>query len=336
MLWRLTMAEILVQNLIRTAPIAEVKALKALRWLCYAVPLRHRLFPLLEPFVPEHGLVAVPFAGRTMLYPAAWVGEYTASHLFTPQEVFPEQALFQHALGQAGPGTVVDVGANVGAYLLLIRQVSDAPIVAYEPSPTAYQVAKRSIAINGLTRIELRPAACGHTASRTYLQESANSYIGEGDGYQPCDVRDADALLRHVRQQFTPIEVDQVTLDDDLVDRERIALVKIDCEGYEYRVLVGARRLLRERRPVLFIELHPAMIGSVGDTPERLCALLVEHSYELACWNFQRGRPLSRVKRVMARYAQPRGHRYETVESMLADLPRSMPQQTYIVATPAP
>ncbi|MGH9363606.1 MAG: FkbM family methyltransferase, partial [Thermoanaerobaculia bacterium] len=55
-----------------------------------------------------------------------------------------------------------------------------------------------------------------------------------------------------------------------------VDLLKVDVEGYEGQVLDGAERLLREHRPVLFLELHPAAIAaphSVDGIVERLAPL---------------------------------------------------------------
>jgi hypothetical protein len=40
-----------------------------------------------------------------------------------------------------------------------------------------------------------------------------------------------------------------------------VDFLKIDVEGYEGHVLCGARRLLAEQRPALFLEVHPGFLA---------------------------------------------------------------------------
>jgi hypothetical protein len=133
---------------------------------------------------------------------------------------------------------------------------------------------------------------------------------------------------------FTTIDVEQVTLDQELSKEARIGLIKIDCEGFEYRVLQGARRILADHRPALFVELHPEMIRRAGDAPEDVCALLRDSGYAVECWNVQRSRHGWLVPRVLNRYRTSRVHRYRDMADMLSDLPVSRPEQVYLVATP--
>jgi len=319
-----------------SAPIGDIRSFDVLKWLCRLVPLQHRLFPLLRTCLPDRGLINVPFARGSVLYPAAWVGPYNASHLFALDQLFPERQLFETTLAGATRGTVVDVGANIGIYALMTRGVTAASIVAYEPSPFAYHVFRRMLAVNGLTRIDLRLKACGDAPGRACLQEGINSYVGGRSQAGQAETADFEQLSQRTRDGFTAIDAEQVTLDDDLAAEPDVALIKIDCEGFEHRILLGARRLLAEKRPMLFVELHPEMIRRVGDTPEGLCNLLKEAGYDVECWSFQRTRRMSVVPRVLNRYRPSRGHRYRDMDDMLKDLPLSRPQQVYLVAKPAP
>ena len=327
------MAEAAMAALVESAPIARIQAREALTWICRAVPLQHRLFPLLRTCLPDRGLIAIPFAGGRMLYPAAWVSAYNASLLFALNQLFPERELIERALAEATDGTIVDVGANVGAYVLLARSVSRARLIAYEPSPFAAHVLKRMIAVNHFSGIDVRLKACGDRAGRVCLQEGINSYIGGSGDTATADAGDFEALSRQTRDGFTSIEAEQVTLDEELAGEARVGLIKIDCEGFEYRVLLGARRVLAEKRPALFVELHPELIRRAGDAPEDVCALLRDAHYAVECWNYQRTRHGAMVPRVLSRYRTSRGH-CSDMDDMLRDLPASRPQQVYLVATP--
>jgi FkbM family methyltransferase len=328
------LAEATLASLIEAAPIARVQALNALRWLCQVVPLQHRLFPLLRTCLPDRGLITIPFAGGTILYPAAWVSPYNASQLVALDQLFPERRLFEETVASAPRGVVVDVGSNIGAYVLLARSATAARVVAYEPSPFAYHVLKRMLAVNGFAEVDVRLQACGDRPGRVCLQEGINSYVGGTADARQARAEDFEQLSRQTRDGFTAIDVEQVTLDDALADERDVALIKIDCEGFEHHVLLGARRLLAEKRPHLFIELHPEMIRRAGHAPEDVRALLHEAGYTIECWNFQRARRASLVPRVLGRYRAARGHRYRDIDDMLKDLPLSRPQQVYLVARP--
>ena len=278
----------------------------------------------------------MPFAGGSILYPAAWVGPYNASHLFGLHLQFPERRLFETTLAAAPSGVVVDVGANLGVYALMTRTVTPAPIIAFEPSPVAFHVLERMLAVNRLRDVDLRLKACGDAPGRACLQEGINSYVGGAvTASAPREFTDFDDLCRQTREGFVAIDAEQVTLDDELTGAGPIKLIKIDCEGFEHRILLGARRVLAEQQPTLFVELHPEMIQRTGDSPEGLCRLLRDAAYTVECWNFQRARRGSRVARFMNRYHAGEGYRYLDVDDMLADLPRSRPQQVYLVARPA-
>lgn len=61
-----------------------------------------------------------------------------------------------------------------------------------------------------------------------------------------------------------------VTLDGVLFDSNRVArLLKIDVEGFELKVVRGAERTLQDIRAAL-VEVHPAAMALVGDTPDEL------------------------------------------------------------------
>src|SRR5262249_52153649 len=97
----------------------------------------------------------------------------------------------------------------------------------------------------------------------------------------------------------------QVTTVDDLADRFSFSPshLKIDVEGYEGEVLLGARRVLAgPAAPLVFLELHNQLCKDRHGNPERPLALLEHLGYRpfsLAGDPMSRtallGRPLLRV-----------------------------------------
>ena len=144
-------------------------------------------------------------------------------------------------------GTVVDVGANVGYYLLLFEQLAgpDGSVLAIEPSAENLPELKRNVAENGFRNVELREVAVGASNGTVGFRSGINGGI-------------AEASSAAYQVPLMPL--------DDVVGSRRVDFLKIDVEGGEGRVLAGGGNLLRRWRPVVFMEVHPHMLGTYGDT----------------------------------------------------------------------
>ncbi len=133
----------------------------------------------------------------------------------------------------------VDVGANVGDWLGEIaaqKTGSGFHAVAYEPSAGAFK--KLSQRFGGNANVVLRNCAAGDTAGEAEFFEEYDA--GKGSSIVSGFVR-ADGFKRTV-----PV----TRLDDDIAafGWERIDFLKIDAEGYDMRVIAGARRLFEQQR----------------------------------------------------------------------------------------
>jgi FkbM family methyltransferase len=159
-------------------------------------------------------------------------------------------------------GTAIDVGANLGfTTTMLASLVGPAGrVLSFEPSPLVYAKLRKTVDANGLANVMTFNLGCGSSCSVQTLhavsRSSGNSSIlggGRASG-----------------------SVEVVRLDDiDEVWERPVSLIKIDTEGYEPEVLVGARRLIEEHRPILYLEMG-------GDYPEsttRSIELLSELRY---------------------------------------------------------
>jgi len=138
---------------------------------------------------------------------------------------------------------VVDAGANIGAHTVaLARLVPQGHVVAFEPIPFLYYLLCGNLALNGLTSVRALNAAAG---------EAAGSIV-----VPPLDYTKPENYGGLALGGFTQgFRVDVVPLDDVL---RVVHFIKADVEGMEGAVLHGAARLLRECRPVLYVENNPS------------------------------------------------------------------------------
>jgi FkbM family methyltransferase len=167
------------------------------------------------------------------------------------------------------PGaTVLDAGANVGAYTVLFGQwVGDrGHVYAFEPDPAAFAGLSAHVALNGLSQrvTAVRCAITDGSAARVRLSipgPSGISSIVTGTGAPRVDV-DAVSIDRFCLERG--IEPD---------------VIKIDVEGAELQALRGARDTIARRGPSvhLFVEMHPSIWRASGVAVEDVrceCAAL--------------------------------------------------------------
>lgn len=149
---------------------------------------------------------------------------------------------------------VVDVGANVGTYTLLALRAIGArgKVFSYEPTPRAFDILKNNVQVNGFLesgRIELRQKAISdgsRSKDRFFVLKNSlthNSLYGD------------DEL---VSDNVDVIEVDTVSLDQELGVDQRVDVVKIDAEGAEPAILRGMRRVIEHNPAItIYIEFAP-------------------------------------------------------------------------------
>jgi len=132
------------------------------------------------------------------------------------------------------------------------------------------------------------------------------------------------------------IQVPVVRLDDQLADAGPIALLTIDCEGFEWQILNGARRILERDRPLCFIELHPQLIGGFGHSLREVCDLL-RGTHELHFWDVapsQRSR--SRMARLLGRYRPAAVRLRDEADMLRTSVAEPRPDQLFLLALPKP
>lgn len=159
----------------------------------------------------------------------------------------------------AKPGAVsMSVGANLGVYPLQFASWT-APggrVFAFEPNPKTAALLKRHVAMNGFSdRVEVVEAAVSD------LRGKATLFAAGTDGMSRLGA--PNPLLGSATEEIV-VETD--TLDDFCRTRRvRPDLVMIDVEGFEQRVIAGAKSLLTSGpMPTVVVEMHPSAWPNAG------------------------------------------------------------------------
>ena len=136
---------------------------------------------------------------------------------------------------------VVDVGANIGDTAIYFALNGAKHVYAFEPYPYPYGIAKRNIKENGMNdRITLINAGCG--ASDSYM--SVDSGL-KSKSYTQLSGSNAGNRVR--------------MLSLDTVAKRYCnskAIMKIDCEGGEYDIILNASNVTLRKFKQIMIEYH--------------------------------------------------------------------------------
>ena len=307
-------------------PRDEVRPVRGGKFVCALnrfLPLGRKYHLLLQLLNSPEGLLKIPLGKYHIIKPATWI-KYITSELVQGEDMAMEFGPLKVLCQQCTGGHLIDVGANIGLYTLLFRATSPLPIIAYEPQPFLFKLLQWNIAYNELSGIDARNLACGNQRGEIAFQTGLNGSVVAGNAAKTPDLDRRDTLAAgslaaeaKKTQAGGIVNVPVTTLDEDLAGIEKIAVLKIDCEGFEYQILQGARALLKRHRPLLFIEVHPEQLVQFGHSVRELLDL-ISPDYELEFWYYQNGRCASRFSRSVEKFRRPKARRCATVEEMLA------------------
>jgi len=173
------------------------------------------------------------------------------------------------------PGDVfIDVGSNIG-YLSAVAADLVGPagqVHAFEPVPAYAEKLRRFAALNPEYPIEVNACAAGEVAGVCDIfvtRETGQSTIVPS--YKPAN------------EIVSVIRVPVVRLDSYLADHriERVALIKIDAEGFEYPILRGLRMYLDcgNHRPAIICEIAPRAYQLLGRDIGELRQFMAGYGY---------------------------------------------------------
>jgi FkbM family methyltransferase len=142
--------------------------------------------------------------------------------------------------------TVIDIGAHIGYYSLLFAKCvgPSGRVFAFEPLPCNFALLQKNVLLNNLRNVHvLNQAVFSSTQEITITVTDDQPNPGSGSMHNEIG-------QRHYR-------VEAISLDDYCEGYAlRPDILKMDVEGAEYEVLLGAKKTIDQCRPNLLIELH--------------------------------------------------------------------------------
>lgn len=149
----------------------------------------------------------------------------------------------------------LDVGANLGyfAFLESSKIGKTGKVIGIEPAPLTFELFKKNIKLQKFQNISSYNFAISNKEGTIdfFVSSSSNwSRIIEGEDSDHGD-------------KGTIIKIKCKTIDNfiDELQLNKLNLIRVDLEGYEFEIFEGAQKTLSKLKPMLQIEVHRDFMG---------------------------------------------------------------------------
>jgi FkbM family methyltransferase len=186
-----------------------------------------------------------------MFLPPNWKGIGKLVFAFR-QHYEPELGYLERVLS---PGkTFIDAGACYGIYALAASKLvgPEGRVIAFEPSPEAFRILRKNMALNHLTNIS------AHRLALTEKKGRASLYLHPNVG---CDSLGRDHSFTNRTEEA---ETDSLDCMLQKLSVDHLDVLKMDVQGAEELILRGAERILKSSRPLIIFEIFPEGATTLG------------------------------------------------------------------------
>ena len=169
---------------------------------------------------------------------------------------------------------VFDVGAHIGLCSLPISRVlaENGFCFAFEPVEDNLKYLSSHLKMNNIKNVKVIPHLVGDIPL-----EKVEFFI-----HKECSGMSSVCRSKMKEDLFKQVQKKQVTIDDFVQEHNCIPeLLKIDVEGAEKSVLLGAEKVLKKYHPQIILSVHPKQIEMMGYTLEDLMNIIHSFNYEI-------------------------------------------------------
>jgi FkbM family methyltransferase len=189
-----------------------------------------------------------------------------------------EEAIIKNLFRTLQPTVVLDVGANIGQFATKVRAIGyRGLIISFEALPSVH-AQLTGLAKNDSQWLVAPCAALGSQAGSKEMNVSATSASSSLLGMRDVHVR-AAPMSAYIRKDNVRV----MRLDDScsqLLPREGRIVLKIDTQGYEREVLLGATELLH-RVAAIQLELSLIQLYECSPTLAEMVPFVEDLGFEL-------------------------------------------------------
>lgn len=169
----------------------------------------------------------------------------------------------------------VDVGANVGWHTLLMARLVGprGRVLAVEPNPSVREHLLRNVALNRLAQVEVMDCALADAPGML-------NFVAPDAG-DPASASGHVVLQDNAKSGSICVEAGTLDIIAAQKQLDRIDLLKIDAEGFEWPVLQGAEKTIARFRPSIIFEFDQAYAVRGGESAALFAEFFERHGYRL-------------------------------------------------------
>lgn len=181
---------------------------------------------------------------------------------------------------------ILDIGGNVGWYPSILGRYGYT-ILSFEAFERNYYVAKKNYChLNYNSNVIIITKGLGNKEKKCQYYMH---YRNEGNGMVICDSEKSlsNKLLNGSFIKESNVELTTLNSFMPYLSDKKIALMKLDVEGYELHVLEGGKELITKYHiPFIVLEFSPTYLKEVGTEPKNLVQFLVDNGYKISLNGF--------------------------------------------------
>jgi len=158
---------------------------------------------------------------------------------------------------------ILDIGGHIGTHSILYSKMVNCNILTFEPQHKIYNILKHNIDSNNIKNCKIFNNAVGHANMKTNLSNMLY------DGYNLEIQYDTTTIFNYggIGLGKNGEDVNMITIDS--LNLEMCDYMKIDVEGAEILVLIGAQNTIQKYKPLIWFEktdkcVSPEMKESMG------------------------------------------------------------------------
>lgn len=185
----------------------------------------------------QESVFAIVADGKSIVFDLPDRNDYIQREIFRSKTFYELDVLEEVGRLPIGDGVVCDIGANIGNHSLYFSIILGRKVFAFEPVRETFELLASNVCLNRcedsieLFNLALGAAMASGAMTLTPGNLGASKFVRSPSG-----------------------DTSMATLDASLPTGTEVALVKIDVEGSEYDVLVGASNTIKRCNPLLIIE----------------------------------------------------------------------------------